>query len=173
MVEEEAGANPGQDMTIYVHPDVALYILNQKRASLASLEAQFKVAVLIEADSTLIPPDFRLGSDNRELASRENTGGRNRQRQNNKQARNQNDKVSQKPAQLEPEREHPEDDEEQPKRKRRGRRGGRRRKRRGNEDSLVIAEQSNGEAAITEDTQVEQADMSANDNANDLSLIHI
>ena len=167
VVEEEAGANPGQNMTIYVHPDVALYILNQKRASLASLEAQFNVAVLIEADATLIPPDFRLGSDNRELASRENTGGRNRQRHNNKQARNQNDKVSQKPAQLEPEREHPEDDEEQPKRKRRGRRGGRRRKRRGNEDSLVIAEQSNGEAAITEDTQVEQADTSANDNAND------
>ena len=167
VVEEEAGANPGQDMTIYVHPDVALYILNQKRASLASIEAQFNVAALIEADATLIPPDFRLGSDNRELASRENTGGRNRQRHNNKQARNQNDKVSQKPAQLEPEREHPEDDEEQPKRKRRGRRGGRRRKRRGNEDSLVIAEQSNGEAAITEDTQVEQADTSANDNAND------
>ena len=167
VVEEEAGANPGQDMTIYVHPDVALYILNQKRASLASLEAQFKVSVLIEADATLIPPDFRLGSDNRELASRENTGGRNRQRHNNKQARNQNDKVSQKPAQVEPEREHPEDDEEQPKRKRRGRRGGRRRKRRGNEDSSVIAEQSNGEAAITKDTQVEQADTSANDNAND------
>ncbi len=167
VVEEEAGANPGQDMTIYVHPEVALYILNQKRASLSSLEAQFKVSVLIEADATLIPPDFRLGSDNRELASRENTGGRNRQRHNNKQARNQNDKVSQKPAQLEPEREHPEDDEEQPKRKRRGRRGGRRRKKRGNEDSIVIAEQSNGEAAITEDTQVEQADTSAKNNAND------
>ncbi len=167
VVEEEAGANPGQDMTIYVHPDVALYILNQKRASLTSLEAQFKVAVLIEADAALIPPDFRLGSDNREHASRENTGGRNRQRHNNKQARNQNDKVSQKPTELEPEREHTEDDEEQPKRKRRGRRGGRRRKRRGNEDSLVTAEQDNGEASITEDTQVEQADTSANNNAND------
>ena len=167
VVEEEAGANPGQNMTIYVHPDVALYILNQKRASLASIEAQFNVAALIEADATLIPPDFRLGSDNRELASQENTGGRNRQRHNNKQARNQNDKVSQKPAQVEPEREHPEDDEEQPKRKRRGRRGGRRRKRRGNEDSSVIEEQSNGEASITKDTQVEQTDTSANDNAND------
>ena len=165
VVEEEAGANPGQDMTIYVHPDVALYILNQKRASLASIEAQFNIAALIEADATLIPPDFRLGNENRELASRENTGGRNRQRHNNKQARNQNDKVSQKPAQVEPEHEHPEDDEEQPKRKRRGRRGGRRRKRRGNEDSLVIAEQSNGEAAITKDTKVEQADTSANDSA--------
>ncbi len=165
VIEEEAGANSGQDMTIYVHPDVALYILNQKRASLASLEAQFKVAVLIEADATLIPPDFRLGSDNRELASQENTGGRNRQRHNNKQARNQNDKVSQKPAQLEPEREHPEDDEEQPKRKRRGRRGGRRRKKRGNEDSFVNAEQSVGETPITEDKQVEQADTSNNNNA--------
>ena len=134
VVEEEAGAHPGQDLTIYVHPDVALYILNQKRASLASLEAQFKIKVLIEADATLIPPNFRLGGGIRELGSQSNSGGRNRQGRNNKQARSQNDNGSQKPAQLEPEFEYPEDDEEQPKRKRRGRRGGRRRKRRGNEE---------------------------------------
>ena len=167
VVEEEAGAHPGHDITIYVHPDVALYILNQKRASLASLEAQFKVVVLIEADATLIPPDFRLGDDNREFASRENIGGRNKQGRNNKQARNQNDKASQKPAQLEPEHEQTEEDEEQPKRKRRGRRGGRRRKRRGTEDSVDIAEQNNAEAAITEDTQAIGADMSADNDAND------
>ena len=159
-VEEEAGKHPVQDMTIYVHPEVALYILNQKRASLASLEAQFKVAVLIEADATLIPPDYKLGGNNRELASRENSVERNRQ------ARNQTDKGSQKSEQLETHREYPEDDEEQPKRKRRGRRGGRRRKRRGNEDGVAITEQNNAEAVITEEPQAEQADTPLDNNEN-------
>tara|TARA_Y100000589_G_scaffold252600_2_gene241189 strand:- start:674 stop:1624 length:951 start_codon:yes stop_codon:yes gene_type:complete len=159
-VEEEAGKHPVQDMTIYVHPEVALYILNQKRASLASLEAQFKVAVLIEADATLIPPDYKLGGNNRELASRENSVERNRQ------ARNQTDKGSQKSEQLETHREYPEDDEEQPKRKRRGRRGGRRRKRRGNEDGVAITEQNNAEAVITEEPQAEQADTPSDNNEN-------
>ena len=167
VIEKEAGAHPGQDITIYVHPDVALYILNQKRVSLASLEMQFKVGVLIEADATLIPPDYRLGGDNAELVSRENSGGRIKQGRHDKQARNQNDKVSQKPAQLEAEREYPEDDEEQPKRKRRGRRGGRRRKRRSNEDSADTIEQNNAEAAITDAPQAEQADTSADNDANE------
>ena len=129
VVEEEAAAHPGENVTIYVHPDVALYVLNQKRASLASLESQFGIAILIEADPALIPPDFRLGSDVVETISRGNVAGRNRQAGNSVHARNQNDKSSHKPAQPEADREHPEDDEEQPKRKRRGRRGGRRRKR--------------------------------------------
>ncbi len=169
VVEEEAGTHHGQDMTIYVHPEVALYILNQKRASLASLEAQFKVAILIEADATLMPPDFRLGGDNRELAYRESSGGRNRQERNNKQARNQNDKGSQKPAQLESDRDYLEDDEEQPKRKRRGRRGGRRRKRRGNEDGVDISEHNNAEGVITEEPQAEQDDTSSDNNVNEPS----
>ena len=167
IVEEEAGTHPGQDITIYVHPEVALYILNQKRASLASLEVHFKIAILIEADATLIPPDYRLGGDNGELAYRENSGGRNRQERNNRQTRNQNDKGSQKPAQLETDREYPEDDEEQPKRKRRGRRGGRRRKRRGNEDVVDIAEQNNATAVITEELQAEQDDKSSDNNINE------
>ena len=167
VVEEEAGVNPGQDVTIHVHPDVALYILNQKRASLASLEARLGIIILIEADATLIPPDFRLGGDSAEPTSLRNSGGRNKQGRNNKNARNQNDKSGNKPIQSEAETEHPEDDEEQPKRKRRGRRGGRRRKRRGNEDGLDIPAQDNAVASIAQEPQIETADAVAKIEAND------
>ena len=166
VVEEEAGTHPGQDITIYVHPDVALYILNQKRESLASLETQFGIVVLIEADSTLIPPDFRLGGDSTEAAAHGNSSGRNKQGRNNKQARKQIEKGGQKPAQPEAERQNPEDDEELPKRKRRGRRGGRRRKRRGNEDGADVSANDYTEVGITDAIQSEKADTPANNDAN-------
>ena len=92
VVEEEAGTNPGQDITIYVHPDVALYILNQKRASLASLEEQFGIAILLEADATLIPPDFRMGNDYTDSDSCGNSGVQNRQGRNKQQAHNKSEK---------------------------------------------------------------------------------
>ena len=95
VVEDEAGNRPGQDISIFVHPDVALYILNQKRASLASLEQQFGISILIEADPALIPPDYRLGGEQAEPSSRAgnngNNGGRSRGGRNNKSARNQNE----------------------------------------------------------------------------------
>ena len=151
VVEEEAGNRPGQDISIFVHPDVALYILNQKRASLASLEQQFGISILIEADSTLIPPDYRLGGEPAESGSRSgnngnNGGGRSRGGKNNKSARNQNDQGNQKPAHPEAEGDGTDDEDEQPKRKRRGRRGGRRRKKRGNEDGTDVAAQTAPEA---------------------------
>ena len=151
VVEEEAGNRPGQDISIFVHPDVALYILNQKRASLASLEQQFGISILIEADSTLIPPDYRLGGEHAESGARSgnngnNGGGRSRGGKNNKSARNQNDQGNQKPAHPEAEGDGTDDEDEQPKRKRRGRRGGRRRKKRGNEDGTDVAAQTAPEA---------------------------
>ena len=167
VVEEEAGTNPGQDITIYVHPDVALYILNQKRASLASLEEQFGIAILLEADATLIPPDFRLGSDNTNSDFRGNSGGRNRQGRNKQPAHNKSEKGSQKPTKPEGESEQPEDDEEQPKRKRRGRRGGRRRRRRGNEDGVDMSTNENAEAVITEAIHADQSNISADNDIKD------
>ena len=37
-------------------PQVAFYILNQKRTELTAIEARYEFRVLIEADETLIPP---------------------------------------------------------------------------------------------------------------------
>ena len=164
VVEDEAGNRPGQDISIFVHPDVALYILNQKRASLASLEQQFGISILIEADPALIPPDYRLGGEQAEPSSRAgNNGGRSRGGRNNKSARNQNEAGSQRPAQPDAESERPEDEDEQPKRKRRGRRGGRRRKKRGNEESTELTTQSPSEAETADTDAKSESDATPQD----------
>ena len=164
VVEDEAGNRPGQDISIFVHPDVALYILNQKRASLTSLEQQFGISILIEADPALIPPDYRLGGEQAEPSSRAgNNGGRSRGGRNNKSARNQNEAGSQRPAQPDAESERPEDEDEQPKRKRRGRRGGRRRKKRGNEESTELTTQSPSEAETADTDAKSESDATPQD----------
>ena len=164
VVEDEAGNRPGQDISIFVHPDVALYILNQKRASLTSLEQQFGISILIEADPALIPPDYRLGGEQAEPSSRAgNNGGRSRGGRNNKSARNQNEAVSQRQAHPDAESERPEDEDEQPKRKRRGRRGGRRRKKRGNEESTELTTQSPSEAETADTDAKSESDATPQD----------
>jgi ribonuclease E len=44
----------------FVPTPVALYLLNQKRASLVQLEARYQLTVQILQDDSLIPPDFQL-----------------------------------------------------------------------------------------------------------------
>ena len=48
------------EVCIYVPTTVALYILNQKRESLAQIEARYGVRVMVARDDSLIPPSFRL-----------------------------------------------------------------------------------------------------------------
>ena len=61
LIEEEAAKQAGPVFTICVHPDIALYILNQKRASLAMLEERFSLSIFIEADASLLPDEYRTG----------------------------------------------------------------------------------------------------------------
>ena len=163
IVEEEARRVPDKDITIFVNGEVALYILNQKRASLAQLESQFDISILIEADASLLPADYRFdgqrGSDQRndQRNDRRNDqrndrrGDRRNDRRNDKQSDQRNDQRNDKQSdQQEPhqkqnqERNGPpvgeDGDEDQPKRRRRGKRGGRRRKRRGGEDESITNE---------------------------------
>jgi ribonuclease E len=59
-IEEEGIRHRSEHITVAVPTEVALYILNQKRAVLTSIEARYGFAVDIIADNTLIPPDFKL-----------------------------------------------------------------------------------------------------------------
>ena len=163
IVEEEARRVPDKDITIFVNGEVALYILNQKRASLAQLESQFGISILIEADASLLPADYRFdgqrGSDQRndQRNDRRNDqrndrrGDRRNDRRNDKQSDQRNDQRNDK--QSDPQEPHQKQnqerngppvgedgDEDQPKRRRRGKRGGRRRKRRGGEDENITNE---------------------------------
>src|SRR5579864_2897508 len=58
---EEAGAKGrSAEICVYVPTTVALYILNQKRESLAQIEMRYGLRVAVGQDDTLIPPNFRL-----------------------------------------------------------------------------------------------------------------
>ncbi|MEQ8665928.1 MAG: Rne/Rng family ribonuclease [Rhodospirillales bacterium] len=59
-IEEEALKRRSSALTVYVAGDVALYILNHKRAVLADIEQRYEIGVTLEADDTLIPPDHRM-----------------------------------------------------------------------------------------------------------------
>ena len=59
-IEEEGMRRRSAEVCVYVPTTVALYILNQKRDSLAQLEARYAIRVLVARDDTLIPPAFRL-----------------------------------------------------------------------------------------------------------------
>ena len=60
MLEEEGGRQRSSEVTITVHPDVALYLLNYKRDSLASIEARYRIRIFVLGDATLVPPGYRL-----------------------------------------------------------------------------------------------------------------
>ena len=139
VIEEQAARRPSEDITIHTHPEVALYILNQKRASLAALEEQFGINILIEADSHLTPSDYRIEGEQAEAPQK-------RQRNH-----------SETPA-------HAEDgeDEDNAKRRRRGRRGGRRRKKRFGEDGQTEqAEAAENSAEHSEPAPSSDADSEA------------
>jgi ribonuclease E len=59
-IEEEGIRRRSAEVCIYVPTTVALYILNQKRESLAQIEARYGVKVMVARDDSLIPPSFRL-----------------------------------------------------------------------------------------------------------------
>jgi ribonuclease E len=60
MVEEEITRSYSPGITVMVPGAVALYILNQKRGALAELEQRRGIRIYLEADDSLIPPDYRL-----------------------------------------------------------------------------------------------------------------
>jgi ribonuclease E len=60
MLEEEGVRQRSSEVTITVHPDVALYLLNYKREALASIEARYGIKIFVLGDAHLIPPNLRL-----------------------------------------------------------------------------------------------------------------
>ncbi|HKS89063.1 MAG TPA: ribonuclease E/G, partial [Stellaceae bacterium] len=59
-IEEEGIRRRSAEICIYVPTNVALYILNQKRESLAQIEVRYGLRVTVARDDALIPPSFRL-----------------------------------------------------------------------------------------------------------------
>ncbi len=59
-IEEEGIRGRSSEVTVTVAPQVALYILNQKREALAEIENRYEFQVYVQGDDTLIPPNHRM-----------------------------------------------------------------------------------------------------------------
>ena len=90
IIEEEAARQAAKDITIFVHPEVALYILNQKRASLAQLESQFGITILVEADTSLSPSEHRFDIQRQDNQRNERSDRQNNRHRHQNQNQNQN-----------------------------------------------------------------------------------
>jgi ribonuclease E len=59
-IEEEGVRRRSAEIAVAVPEAVALYILNQKRATLQQAESRYHFRVTVKSDDTLIPPAFKL-----------------------------------------------------------------------------------------------------------------
>ena len=151
-IEEEGAKNRSKSVNVKVPADVALYILNNKRDMIVSIEQRHNLKVLITVDSELTPPDYimdRLNSNaaideiisetidsrNVEITSKEEED-RTRRRKTPRRIKNDDEQkdahetnessksTDESPETLEQENK----DTPRPTTRRRGRRGGRRRR---------------------------------------------
>jgi len=60
MIEEEGIRRRSSELTVTVHPDVALYLLNYKRDGLAMLEARYGMRIFVLGDANLVQPNLRI-----------------------------------------------------------------------------------------------------------------
>ncbi|OSQ37187.1 Rne/Rng family ribonuclease [Thalassospira mesophila] len=60
VIEEEGMRRRAGALTVHVASEVALYILNRKRDSLAEIESRYGFTVMIFGDDSLISPDHRI-----------------------------------------------------------------------------------------------------------------
>jgi len=59
-IEEEGIRGQAAEILIHVGTPIAIYLLNQKRSSVLSLEERFDMNIAIGADDSLVPPDLRV-----------------------------------------------------------------------------------------------------------------
>jgi len=59
-IEEEGNRNRSKEIIVHVSTEVALYILNQKRTTVADIENRYGFTVSLSADDSLIPPNHRI-----------------------------------------------------------------------------------------------------------------
>lgn len=142
VIEDEAQKGKMDELHITVHREIALFILNHKRQSLAEIEARCNLRIILLSDDSLIAPDFaveRLGwqgnkpqpaNNNRRTRPEPNTAKEPEPKGTDSDEANDSDSNNAATGE-----EDTPSDEDQPKRRKRGRRGGRRRRRRNGENA--------------------------------------
>ena len=169
-IDENAGKFSEGELTAQVPQDVAIYLLNQKRAQLAEIEARTGVTILVEIDNELTAMEMALILPNQTTSNgvsrmegdptaaldeaeggkrkRRRRGGRNRKKSDDDGENNEveaaevdaTDTVEDDDADNQNEVEASEDDEDKPKRRRRRGRRGGRNRRRKGDDEASDTE---------------------------------
>jgi ribonuclease E len=74
-IEEALTTNRHPALLVKCNPDVAFYILNEKRDHLTGLEHQYGVSIYIEPDRDIAPAAFELGPGTQRLTPARSRGG--------------------------------------------------------------------------------------------------
>jgi len=148
-LEEEGIRNRSSLIKATVCPDVAVYLLNQKRADISSLEQNYKVTIHIIAESSLAPSDIEITHENNvEVRAGHRSEGVVVKMDSHVSDDAEEDAAES--AQGEPANQNAavDDQDDQPRKKRRRRR---RRRRSGSDDTDKAEDQSTGSAAEASD----------------------
>ena len=176
VIEQEAEKTKDSSLTVTVNDEIALYILNHKRETVADIEKTFGISIIIAADKSLMADGIIVNGTVRQA----NNQAAPQQNQNNRKSQSQKRDASQQKENGQsnngqatngqasngdaPDGETQEGDEEkgEGKRRRRGRRGGRRRKKR-NADTDVVADEAQQSDANEASDNEAASDASASD----------
>ncbi len=164
-IGEEGLHNRSTEITVHVATEIALYILNYKRAALADIETRYGFTVHLTGDDSLIPPAHRIERTGPKAGAVEETSKttagepandsgedapakRKRRRSRRRKKSGNGDAVASdavgeqaRPGNEDKEPAEEGTDESRAKRRRRGKRGGRRRGRKPTEDRAASEDQ--------------------------------
>ena len=167
IVELEASSHKDRVMTITLNSDIAIYILNHKRASLAEIEALHNITIVIEADRHLAALDYIL-NDKQKQAGQHNEAQQKSQNQNQrgqKQKHQKQDASADEAPRSVADGDDDETKEDGGKKRRRGRRGGRRRKKRGgDQDHTNPSVEAQAQNEVSGDAQKPDTDVQPSGN---------
>lgn len=176
-VEEFAIRGKAKKIRLKCPPDVALYLLNEKRDLLTKVDENADVFTVVEHDDDLIRPAFTIEvaekrSDGRkdplvdiEKEIQEEAKQAEKDRQNaNSKGRSKSDDEDESDEEAEAHEAEAQDEEENNKpRRRRGRRGGRNRKRRSSSDTESKSDDSKSDSSDESDAKSEDTQKDAED----------
>ena len=151
-IETEGLRKPGGELTVHAPTAVAIYILNQKRASIGDIERRHDLRVVVAADDALVPPNIRIErvgardgdaeapDEPEEKAARDKAPADKKARKKPARDKAPAEKAPADKAPTDKAAAEGDEDGQRGKRRRRGRRGGRRRKRAAEDAETVAVE---------------------------------
>ena len=147
-IEDEAQKGKMDELYITAHREVVLFILNQKRSTVAEIEGRFGLKIFLLTDDSLIAPEYRVDRVGWQgkSQSKQSQSVIQQKKQNGKNTTTDEsgvvsdgdvEETNSSSAAANTDDNEAGSEDGNPKRRRRGRRGGRRRRRRNGEDGQV------------------------------------